>query len=283
MSAAECGRPPHIPDETLCIAHRGYRACFPENTLLAFAQSLGRSHMIELDVRLSRDGEVIVFHDELLCRTTNARLCASEWGLSSLQVIDWSLTELQRLDAGAWFLEADPFSSLGSKLVRAEDILVHLPQKIPTLDEVLCWSRKHAMRLNIELKDLAKVELNRLLVEAVIAALQRQQVEHLVLLSSFNHRLLPYCRGLAPDIACAALQEKTHPPELVAYLRDLQVCAYHPENALTDQALIALLWSAGIAVNVFTVNDHLRMKELAGFGVSGIITDYPHLSTCGQA
>jgi len=105
----------------------------------------------------------------------------------------------------------------------------------------------------------------------------------MILLSSFNHRLLRYCRDLVPDIARAALQEKTHPPELVAYLQDLDVCAYHPENKITDQSLVALLRSAGIAVNVFTVNDPVRRKELVRFGASGIITDYPQLSPCGQA
>ena len=54
-------RPAHRP---LIIAHRGFRACFPENTPLSFAQSLGRCDMIELDVRLSRDDQVVVFHDE---------------------------------------------------------------------------------------------------------------------------------------------------------------------------------------------------------------------------
>lgn len=259
----------------LIIAHRGYRACFPENTLLAFERSLGRCDMIELDVRLSADGAVVVIHDEVLGRTSDAPAVAAAQGISSLHLRDWTLEQLQRLDAGSWFARADPFGALASGLVRPEELLALPPQHIPTLDEVLVWSRDHALPLNIELKDLGNDQDNRRLAEAVIARIHHSQSAHMILLSSFNHQLLAHCAALAPEIGLAALQGASHPPALVPYLQALGVCAYHPEDAITDSALIRELNAAGIATNVFTVNDAERCRRLHAWGVTGIITDYP--------
>jgi len=263
-----CGQP-------LIIAHRGYRALYPENTFLAFEHSLGRSDMIELDVRLSGDGEVVVFHDALLSRTTDVLCHRLEWDMDSLHLADWSLSQLLQLDAGSWFIESDPFGSLEAGLVSGNALQLHLPQRIPTLNQILLWCRRNNMPLNIELKDLGRATENCRLAEKVIAGIKGKGLEGMILLSSFNHRLLQYCRGLEPKISRAALQEKNHPQGLVAYLQDLEVCAYHPEEAITDQALINELRSADIAVNVFTVNDPDRQVQLARFGVSGLITDYP--------
>ncbi len=259
----------------LIIAHRGYRALFPENTLLAFERCLGRADMIELDARLSGDDEAVVFHDASLRRTTDVLERASEGKVPSLHLSDWHLAQLQQLDAGSWFLKSDPFGSLAAGLVQPVELQAHLPQPIPTLEQVLAWSRTHNMPLNIELKDLGGESANRRLAEKVIAVIERQGMEGMILLSSFNHPLLLYCRRLAPKILRAALQEKVHPQGLLSLLQDLAVCAYHPENSITDQALVRVLASVGIAVNVFTVNDPDRQMQLARFGVNGLVTDYP--------
>ncbi|MCL2458997.1 MAG: hypothetical protein FWF31_09195, partial [Desulfobulbus sp.] len=89
-------------------AHRGWGACFPENTLAAFAAGLNRCGMIELNVRLSRDGAAVVFHEQLSIRTSDAALAAAELGLTSLAVAVWLLDQLRWLDAGSWFLRSDP-------------------------------------------------------------------------------------------------------------------------------------------------------------------------------
>jgi glycerophosphoryl diester phosphodiesterase len=259
----------------LIIAHRGYRACSPENTLLAFDRSLGRCDMVELDVRLSQEGEVVIIHDDSLERTSDAQVVASRQGIGSLQLRDWPLTRLRDLDMGSWFVRTDPFGTLSSGLVDAGDLHAHMPQRILTLDELLRWSLKANLPLNIELKDLGNRRDNLRLAEAVIARIHRAQSGHLLLLSSFNHQLLVDCWSLAPKIAYAALQGGGHPPELLAYLQNLGVCAYHPEDAITDGTLVSMLRSAGVAVNVFTVNDPRRMRQLHDFGVTGIVTDYP--------
>ena len=102
----------------LVVGHRGAMGSFPENTLLSFqgATELG-AEWVELDVHASRDGALVVIHDQLLERTTDGHG----------RVAEHSLEELKRLDAGRG-------------------------QSIPTLDEVLAWARQHAIGVDIEVK-----------------------------------------------------------------------------------------------------------------------------------
>ena len=262
--------------DPLIIAHRGFRACYPENTRCAFDQSLGRSRMIELDVRLCRDGVAVVFHDADLSRTTNAALVAERIGCAGLALHDWQLSQLRLLDLGSWFLDADPFGMLECGAVDRASLAVHMPQRILTLEEVLIWATAHSMPLNIEIKDEGGTRGDDLIVPEVIRTIRKAGVVDAIVLSSFNHQYLRCCRQIAPEIALAALQRGIHPPDLIAYLRSLEVCAYHPENALADEDLIADLRAAGIAVNVFTVNTPSRQQQLFRWGVTGIFTDFLH-------
>lgn len=258
----------------LIIAHRGYRACCPENTICAFEQSLGRCGMIELDVQLSADGVAVIFHDETLTRTSNAVSLANEMGLTSLALRDWRLNELRRLDVGSWFLAADPFGAIRHGKVERARLLACMPQRILTLREVLTWATAHRMPLNIEIKEMKEGREERPIVSAVVRDIREADAADRVIVSSFHHDLLRACRQLAPEIALAALQEGVHPPDLPHYLHSLGVCAYHPENALTDAALVQTLRSSGLHVNVFTVNDPVRRQQLFAFGVTGIFTDF---------
>ena len=261
----------------LIIAHRGYRACYPENTQCAFARSLGRSDMVELDVQLSADGVAVVFHDDHLARTSNAAALAPELGVSSLALRDWSLAQLRRLDVGSWFLAADPFATIRQGLVDGKLLCDLMPQQLPTLAEALAWAVGNQMPLNVELKDMGQTRLNDALVAQVVADVRAAGASAQVIVSSFNHHALRVCRQTAPEIAVAALQEGVHPPDLTSYLRDLGACAYHPADDVTDQALVTTLRAAGFAVNVFTVNDPGRQRQLFAFGATGVFTDFPEL------
>ena len=261
--------------QPLIIAHRGYRAWYPENTFCAFTASLGRCRMIELDVRLCRDGTVMVFHDRSLTRTSNAALIARDLGLTSLDLDDWRSDQLRRLDAGSWFVETDPFGTLELSQVHRDRLVALLPQRIPTLQEVLAWAAVHCMPLNVEIKDMRATRLDSQVVDEVICLVRVAGMSGMVVLSSFNHDYLRACRQRAPEIATAALQQRSHPKDLVPYLRSLGVCAYHPENIITDQALVHTLRAAGLTVNVFTVNDPARQRRLLDWGVTGVFTDFP--------
>ena len=113
------------------IAHRGYSGQFPENTLAAFAGALDiGADYIELDVQLSKDGQVVILHDDSLKRTT---------GVDG-KVSDFTYEELAGLDAGAWF----DASFAG--------------EKIPTLEEALTLIRDTQCGVYLELKDIGQVE-----------------------------------------------------------------------------------------------------------------------------
>jgi len=261
--------------EPLIIAHRGYRACYPENTLCAFEQSLGRSRMIELDVRLCGDGAAVVFHDSHLLRTSNAAAVAGELGLTNFELSDWRLDQLRSLDLGSWFLDADPFAALRRGAVDRSQLAALMPQRILTLRELLAWAGVNIMPLNIEIKDLRPTRRDELIVSEVVREIREAGASGEVVISSFNHHYLRSCRQMAPEIATAALQEDAHPPDLVHYLQSLGVCAYHPHDSLVDEALVARLRAADLRVNVFTVNDPARQRQLFRWGTTGIFTDFP--------
>ena len=258
----------------LVIAHRGDRARRPENTLCAFRACLGRSPMIEVDVQLCADGVPVVIHDHHLRRTSDAARLRPVVGAPSLLVRDWSLSQLRRLDLGSWFLAADPFGAIRDGRTDRLVLQTLMPQRILTLEELLAWAVRRRMALNIELKDQHEPSANERLATAVTRLVRAADAGQRVVLSCFNHAVLRRCRGLAPDIAIAALQEDGHPADLVAYLRTLGACAYHPADNLVDEALIRVLRAGGLHVNVFTVNDPARQRELFAWGATGVFTDW---------
>src|SRR5438445_3289928 len=141
------------------VGHRGAMGHCPENTLASFERGLELgADWIEMDVHLSRDGELVVIHDETVDRTTNGS------GL----VQDHTLVELNELDAGSWFGAA------------------YVGQRIPTLGEVLDWARFRGAVLDIEIKNApiyyAGIE------EMVVHTLDRYGMTDQAIVISFDHR-----------------------------------------------------------------------------------------------
>jgi len=258
-------------------AHRGFRAYRPENTLSAFTASLGRSHFIEIDVQLTKDAIPVVFHDQTLKRTTDAPFLAKKLGLNSLKINAWNLSQIKELDVGSWFLVTDPFATLAAGLVAPDDIQAQLPQRIMTLAEMLGWALRHKMPVNVEIKDQKGTKFDRNVVSIILDVIQVSGAAAQVLISSFNHDYLFQCKALAPHISVAVLQSEPHPPELIRYLQAIGASAYHPADAITDTALIRMLRPAGFGINVYTVNDRERQRQLFADGATAVITDYPNL------
>ena len=143
----------------LVMAHRGFSGKAPENTLAAFRKAIEiGSDFIELDVRFSKDGHLVVFHDDTLERTTNGKG----------KVADFSLQELKGLDAGSWF--GPSFSG----------------EKIPTLREVLAQAKGRIL-VNIELKKGDQGPYTMMdLSDRALEEVQRAGMEKEVLFSSFD-------------------------------------------------------------------------------------------------
>ena len=132
------------------IAHRGARSLAPENTLPAGQKGLAvGADMWETDVTVTRDGVLILMHDDTLVRTTNAAVRFPDkkpWNVAT-----FTLAEVQALDAGAWFLSSDPFGQISAGVVDPglEDF-ANTP--VPTLEEALVFTKENNWIVNLELK-----------------------------------------------------------------------------------------------------------------------------------
>ena len=265
----------HTP--RLIAAHRGFRANHPENTLSAFRASLGRCHFIELDIQMSKDFVPVVFHDSTLERTSNAKEQCGTLGLKSLNVSDWTLSQLKTLDIGSWFLNTDPFGTLQRNETSQAQLLQEMPQTVMTLEEILRHPTLRKMPINVEIKDHRGKKQNNRVTEYVLDVVGRTNAASRVLISSFNHDYLIIAKDCAPTISTAALQHRTHPRNLVEYLKSLGVAAYHPSDDITEVSVVKKLRAAGLGVNVYTVNSPKRQEELFAMGATAVITDFPQL------
>ena len=230
---------------TVIFAHRGYSALYPENTMVAFkkAEKAGADG-IELDVQLTKDGEVVVIHDEKVDRTTSG----------SGFVKDFSLKEHKKLNAGS----------------KIKTILKKEP--IPSLREVLQWMKTNQLVCNIELKN--GIFLYEGMEEKVIELIREYQLTERIIISSFNHNSLVSCYRVAPEIETAPLIAKSiyMPWE---YAKSIKAKGIHPKYATLTDETIAKSLEKGIAVRPYTVNKAKNMQRLFQLGCTAFITDDP--------
>ncbi|AKQ67533.1 Glycerophosphoryl diester phosphodiesterase [Myxococcus hansupus] len=245
---------------TLHIAHRGGAALAPENTLPAFRQAVARyrTDMLELDLHLTRDGELVVAHDATLERCTD--------GTGALA--DLTLAELQRLDAGFQFTPDEgrtfPF--------RGQDV------RIPTFRELLRAFPE--LRLNVEIKpDVPGIEdvFAQLLQEE--GALERicMGSEQDAIAERLVARLPSACHFYPRDALAAfviGLRSGNPPPEDARYTV-LDMPLYFGDIRLVDAEFLRACAARGKWVNVWTVDDPGEMRQLLAEGVGGIMTDRP--------
>ena len=254
---------PSVVPSPLVFAHRGGAALGPENTFAAFdrAVALGVDGL-ELDVRLSRDGEVVVHHDRTLRRTAGrpdavARLTAGE---------------LATVDVGRHF----PGVSSGPPATG-----------VPRLRDVL--ARYPSLLLIVELK-VNDARLARAVVEDVAAA---DAVDR-VCVGGFQGGVLRAVRATDPRVATSAGREEVRwllyrswigwTPRRAAYCA-LQVPEMAGRTRVVSPRFLALAHRAGLTVHVWTVDRPDDVTRLAAMGVDGIITDRPDvaLSVLGRS
>lgn len=257
----------------LAIAHRGFRGIAPENTLLA--AKLGYeagADMWELDVAASRDGVLVVLHDDTLLRTTDA---ASRFpDRKPWKVYDFTLEEIKSLDAGTWYGIADPFGQIRSGRVSPTTVQTFSGLRIPTLREALELTKHLNWSVNIEIKDASGQACDAWIVEKTAELIRELEMSGNVLVSSFNHSYLKRMKQAAPEIAVAALIDKPV-PDPVALLRDIGAIALNPNQKYLDFTTVTTVRSAGFGVLPWTVNLPADMKKMLDWGVTGIITDFP--------
>ncbi|HLC20904.1 MAG TPA: glycerophosphodiester phosphodiesterase [Candidatus Methylomirabilis sp.] len=231
---------------TLNIAHRGASALAPENTMAAFDKALELgADALELDLHVSRDGELVVIHDDTLDRTTDGH------GL----VYERSLEELKRLDAGRWFGEG--FAG----------------QRIPMLDEVL---DRYAGKVPLALEVKAGSAFFPGIEEKVVSALRRRSAIGQTVVASFDHHALQRVKEIEPTLRTAALLVG-RPVSVSAIAGPVRAEAMALEASLVTKTEVEACRAAGLQLVVWVVNEPALMRLFIGLGVDGIITDRPDL------
>lgn len=238
-----------LPIPTI-FAHRGASAYAPENTLAAFQLAVQQqADAIELDAKLSADGQIMVIHDQTVNRTTGA----------DGRVAEMSLAALRELEAGSYF--APHFQG----------------EKIPTLEEVFETVGKQIF-INVELTNY--VSPNDDLPAKVVRLVQQFNLSARVLFSSFNPRALQQAHRLLPEVPLGFLALPGVKGSLARswFGRLVPHQALHPEVSDTTASLIQRTHRSGRRVHVYTVNQPQDMQRLFSLGVDGIFTDDPLLA-----
>lgn len=257
----------------LNIAHRGARSLAPENTIAAARKALEIGAAVwELDVRMSRDKELVVIHDATLKRTSNVKKIFS--GRKPWSVRNFTLAEIQRLDFGSWFNKTDPFGQITAGRISQKEQISFEGIEVLTLREALEFTRKNNWKVNIEIKSSSSHPDNFEPVEKIVALINRLGMKEMVIVSSFDQAYVKKVKQLDPGIPTGLLVDESlaHP---VNCLKRINADAYHPEISVIDLSKIRKLRNEGFCINVWTVNDERTMRDLIRVRVDGIITDFP--------
>ena len=232
--------------EMMIQAHRGASAYCPENTLEAFSKAIEQgADCIELDVHLSKDGEIVVAHDERLERVSNG----------TGYINDHTLEELKSMDFNRLFKDSPVC-------------------RIPALAEVFSLVKPLALTVNIELKTTERLYPG--LCEKLIGLVEEFAIGERILYSSFNHYSLREIKQLNPRAKIGLLYQLGMVDPWV-YANYAEADAIHPHYhviaALPET--VKLCHENGVMVNVWTVDESEAIKMMLKSGVDGIITNRP--------
>ena len=239
----------------LVAAHRGGAALWPENSLLAFrnAVALGADYL-ELDVHLSRDGEVVVIHDPTLDRTTTGSGPVRERTLAEL-------AELRLKDRGGAVTE----------------------EPVPTLDQVVTLAAAGKRQMLLEIKVDEQRRRYPGIEEKVFAILDRHQFTPFAIVMSFEAETWRRVRRLRPDARTGALYSaRMLPPTGVDLalqsLRQAGVTFVGLSQTMVGPEVPTRARLAGLTLGVWTVNERDAIERFLSLGVGIVITDRPDLA-----
>ncbi|MFY9114751.1 MAG: glycerophosphodiester phosphodiesterase family protein [Dethiobacteria bacterium] len=232
----------------MVIGHRGSPREAPENTLPSFLMAMdGGADGIELDVSLSRDGALIVFHNYTLPKTTDGR------GMVARQ----TLARLKSLDAGSFFSEK------------------YAGTRIPTLREVVEVLGEGAF-IMIEIKT-SLTGANRETADAVSGVVARYNLYKRVVVSSFNPFILTRIKETDIQIPVGLLHFPLFPPVLQkgSFAAMVRPAVLHPLHRMVNKKYMEQARLLGCRVIAWTVNKEEDLDRMVRLGVDGVITDYP--------
>ncbi len=234
--------------ELICrnYAHRGFSGEYPENTMIAFEKAIEAGcEGIEMDVHFTKDGKLVIVHDELIDRTSDGK------GF----VKDYTYEELTKFDFSYTYKDKVGFC------------------KIPALEEFMDLVHDKDIIINIELKtgifSYPGIE------QATYDLIKKYDMHDKVVISSFGHASVMRMKKIDPTIKCGFLTE-TGILDVGEYIKSHGVECYHPLFAmLIDPELVKDIRSHGLEINTWTVNEEPYIEMLCDLKVEGIIGNYP--------
>lgn len=222
------------------VAHRGYSGAYPENTLSAFAGAYAHgAKTVEFDVRKTKDGELVIYHDDTLEKVNGGETT----------IADHTYQELLELDAGEWYSE---------EFAR---------ERIPTLDQVLDLLQSTNMRIFCELKDIGE---DPQFAGQVYDKVQQYGLLDKVVFLSFNYEYLAGIKAINPDqpiMKLASFGKSTLPTKYPAEYYGVNMKTLTPRT-------VRAIHEAGGKVYSYAPETKGQMLSLQRLGVDGVITDY---------
>ncbi|GAA0501823.1 glycerophosphodiester phosphodiesterase family protein [Salinibacillus aidingensis] len=249
--AAEGGEPAvQEQQQVVNVAHRGASGHAPENTMAAFEKALEmKADYIEIDVQMTKDGELIAIHDTTVDRTTDGT------GF----VGDFTLEEIQQLDAGSWFSEE--FAG----------------EQIPTFEEIVDTYRGK-VGLLIELKSPGLYPgIEEKVANVLMERNMHRPDNNKIIIQSFNHDSVQTSKQLLPNIPHGVLAGMSWADVTDEQLQEFAAYAdyFNPNRNFVDKNLVERVHQAGMDIYAYTVREQEHADQLFEAGVDGIITDFP--------
>jgi glycerophosphoryl diester phosphodiesterase len=227
------------------VAHRGASGNFPENTRIAFEKAIeAGADMIELDCQQSRDGHIVVFHDERLNRTAGVKG----------RIHEKTLEQLKKLDIGAWRRSAFK----GQRILTLEEALEIVVGNTDLCLEIKCYP---GAPTGIEIKLLFILSHYDYLDRTVIA--------------SADYHSLHRVRELAPEARIGIIYGAGVKQNGLDFADQVGAGSVHVQKEFATREFVENAWEAGLDVHVWTINDLREIENFASWGIQGIITDYP--------
>lgn len=228
-------------------AHRGFSYAAPENTGYAFeaAVEIGADY-IELDVQQTKDGQIVVFHDNELNRTTDGK------GLVS----DYTYEELQQFSCGSWFKKGDTDFS-DARIMLLSDVIDLVG------DDIM---------LNIEIKKHGNAEDTAV---KTAELLTEHDMADSCYVTSFSYQALKAVKKTEPSIKTGLISNIAAAP---MYNQLKYIDAVSLNYIFVTKNVVSAAHMSGKRVLVWTVNDRRDMEEMISIGVDSIITDRPDIA-----